>query len=168
MAMTIAGDALPRDSAERKFAGPVDPTTETFCLPMAVQKQTLAGKDYAAAATLSGWNTAQTHDALSVGTTPVKRGLAGSSTAGVDGRGCNAATAFVTVSGLAEGEVVVLRLWRRYTQTGSDFEPAVSIGEVGNGNAAIAFDVDCPYFMVEAQASAGTAAVTVNLFLYRK
>jgi hypothetical protein len=168
MAITIAGDALPRDSGEQKFSGPVDPTTETFCLPMAAQKQTLSGKDYASAATLSGWNNAQTHDAASVGTTPLKRGAAGSPTAGVDGRGCNAATAFATVSGLAEGEVVRLRLWRRYTQTGSDFEPAVSIGEVGNGNTAVAFDVDCPYFMIEAQASAGTATVTVNLFLYRR
>jgi hypothetical protein len=58
-------------------------------------------------------------------------------------------------------------VWRRLTQTGGDFSPAVVVGEPGNGDNCVGFDVDCPYFMLDAQASAGTATVTLVVYLHR-
>jgi hypothetical protein len=161
-------DRLPMDEGDKKFLGPVNPQTEEFALFWAMQAQEISSKDYAFLGVLTGYNTNTVFDSDSVGTSPVKQGDGGSSTNAVDARGFNRVTAFVTVSGLADGESIVVRLWRRLTQTGSDFSPAGDVADaLGNGDNAVVFGVDCPYFMLEAEASAGTATVTLVVYLHR-
>lgn len=161
-------DTLPIDAGSQKFAGAVDPADGQFTLPWAVAAQTFSSKEYAALGVLPIWKTDTTHNALSVTTTPVSRGTAGSSTAGVDARGFNKCTAFITVSGLTGSASMTVRQIRRYTQTGSDFVPAETVASgLTNGKNAVTFDVDAPYLMIEAEASSGTATVTINLYLHR-
>jgi len=161
-------DVLPIDAGSQKFAAAVDPSDGQFTLPWAVGAQTFSSKEYAALGVLPIWKTDTTHSALSVTTTPVKRGASGSSTAGVDARGFNKCTAFMSISGLVGAASLSVRQIRRYTQTGSDFVPAETIASaLTNGYNAVTFDVDAPYLMIEAEASSGTATVTINLYLHR-
>lgn len=164
MAQTIS-DVLPIDAGSQKFAGAVDPDDGNFTLPWAVGAQTFSSKEYAALGVLPVWRTDTTHNALSITTTSVKRGTAGSSTAGVDGRGFSKCTAFVAISGLTGGATLAVTMIPRYTSTGSDYGPAVAVaGALANGNNVAQFDIISPYFMIEAVASAGTAVVTIALY----
>ena len=164
MAQTIS-DTLPIDAGSQKFLGLVDPDDGNFALPWGVAAQTFSSKEYAALGVLPVWRTDTTHSALSVTTTPVKRGTAGSSTAGVDGRGFAKCTAFVAVSGLTGGATLAVTRIPRYTSTGSDYLPAVTIaGALTNGNNVATVDITSPYFMIQTVASAGTAVVTIALY----
>lgn len=161
-------DTLPIDAGSQKFLGLVDPDDGEFKLPWAVAAQTFSSKEYAALGVLPVWKTDTTHNALSVTTTPVKRGAAGSSTAAVDARGFNKCTGFITIAGLSGSASLTVRQIRRYTQTGSDFVPAETIASaLTNGYNRVTFDIDDPYLMIEAEASSGTATVTINLYLHR-
>ena len=167
MSQTIS-DTLPLDAGSQKFMGLVDPSTGNFTLLRAISKQTFSSKDYAALGVLPIWDTDTTHSAASVTTSASKAGTGQSSTSAVDGRGYNKCTAFVTISGLLTTATVDVRLVPRYTQTGDDFDPATVIASaLGNGDNIVTFDVTSPYFMIEAEASSGTATVTINLYLHR-
>jgi hypothetical protein len=164
----VLSDVLPQDAGSQKFIAPINPDDANFALLWAIAKQTFSGKDYAFLGTLTGWNTDTTHNALSVSTTPVKRGMGGSATAAVDARGFNKCTVFAVVSGLTGGATLAIQAVPRYTQTGSDYVPAtVVVGTLSNGNNVAEFDVISPYLMIEAIASAGTATVTIYLYLHR-
>jgi hypothetical protein len=169
----VVSDVLPIDAGTQKFMAPVDPAAGTFALLWAVAAQTFSSKIYAAMGVLPVWRMETTHSALSVTTSPVKRGTAGSSTAAIDARGFNRVSAFVVVSGLGEGETLEVRMVPRLTATGSDFSPDVVLaGALTNGNnisrrSAMSADVTAPYFMIEAVTSAGTATVTIDLYVHR-
>jgi hypothetical protein len=167
MAQAIS-DTLPIDAGSQKFVGPVDPADGQFTLLWAVAAQTFASKEYAALGVLPVWRTDTSHSGVNVGTAPVKRGTNGSSTAAIDARGFNRCTVFVTVSGLSGGATVAITIVPRYTQTGDDYTPGIGVASaLANGNHAIEVDVNAPYLMVEATASAGTATVTCYVYLHR-
>lgn len=167
MAQAIS-DTLPIDAGSQKFMGPVDPADGQFTLLWAVAAQTFSSKEYAALGVLPVWRTDISHSALSVGTTPVKRGTGGSSTAAIDARGFNKCTVFVSVSGLSGGATLAVDLVPRYTQTGDDYTPGIGVATaLPNGNHAVEVDVNAPYLMVEATASSGTATVTCYVYLHR-
>lgn len=164
----VISDALPVDAGAQKFLAPVDPANASFALLWAVAVQTFANKSYGALGVLPVWRTDTTHNALSVTTTPVKRGTGGSSTAAVDARGFNKCTVFVSVSGLDDGATLAVNLVPRYTQTGDDYLPGIGVATaLPNGNHAIEVDVNAPYVMVETTASDGTATVTAYVYLHR-
>ena len=161
-------DTLPIDAGSQKFMGPVDPSDGDFALLRAVSNQTFSSKDYAALGVLPIWDTDTTHSGASVTTSASKAGAGASSTSGVDARGYNKCSAFVTISGLTGAASVDVRMVPRYSQTGDDFDPAVVIASaLGNGDNIATFDLASPYFMIEAEASSGTATVTINLYLHR-
>ncbi|MGQ9768515.1 MAG: hypothetical protein ACUVSS_14655 [Anaerolineae bacterium] len=167
MAQAIS-DTLPIDAGAQKFLAPVDPTSGRFVLLWAVAAQTFASKEFAALGTLPVWRTDTTHAALSVGTTPLKRGTGGSSTAAVDARGFNRCTVFVSVSGLDPGATLAVDIVPRYTQTGEDYSPAIEVaGALSDGYHAIEVTVNAPYLMVEATTSSGMATVTISVYLHR-
>jgi hypothetical protein len=164
--MTQVSDNLPEDISGQPFAADVDPTTGLFALPWAMAIQTISGKVFAAKGVLPVWKTDITHNALAITTAGVKRGTAGSGSAAVDARGFNRCTVFINVT--AATSTVSIRIYRRFTQTGVDFLQTVVLeGSMANGDYALPFDVDSPYFMVEVVAATGTATATVNLYLHR-
>ena len=161
-------DTLPIDAGSQKFMGPVVPSTGNFALLWAVAAQTFSSKDYAALGVLPIWDTDTTHSGASVTTSASKAGAGQSSTSGADARGFNKCSAFITISGLAGAASVDVRMVPRYTQTGDDFDPATVVASaLGNGDNIVTFDLTSPYFMIEAEASSGTATVTINLYLHR-
>jgi hypothetical protein len=111
-----------------------------------------------------------THNGVTVNAAGVKRGAGGSPTHGVDARGYNRCSIFVSISGLSPAAALRLRMYRRMAQAGEEYTPIEVLADaLADGNSYIpAFILDAPYFMIEAATTAGTATLSVQLYLFRE
>lgn len=155
---------LPQDGGGQKFSGGVNPDDEEILLQVGIGKTTVSGADYGFTAHGVAFRLATTHSAVAVTTSEDVNGESGSASNGVDARGVNRVSFFVTIAS-AVG-TVTLTLYPRHAQAGSN-HTAVSIASgLSDGDHFIdAIACEWPWFMIGAVAST-SATVTVRPYLH--